>query len=88
MKLWNIWYQTVPKQSNFRLYDCVYKTQVLFKKAHVILGANIVWLASHSGLLVNLSIISYADNSSVNKTDDSFLLLKPFAAIFQWAKDM
>ena len=68
MKLWNIWYQAAPN-------GCVYKTQVLFQKAQVILGENIVWLASHSDLL-NLSIISYVDESSVNKTDDSFLLLK------------
>ena len=64
----------------YHFYDfIIYKTQVVLQKAWVMLGANIIWLASSNDLVKLLSIIPYGDNSSsINKIDDSFLLFKHF----------
>ena len=40
-------------------YNCIYKTEVLLWKAEVMLGANIVWIAWGSYLLVNLKPVIY-----------------------------
>ena len=44
------------KPELYCLDDCIYKTQFLFQKAAVMLGANIVWFASPSYLLLNLNL--------------------------------
>lgn len=44
------------KPELYCLDDCIYKTQFLFQKAAVMLGANIAWFAWPSDLLLNLNL--------------------------------
>ena len=47
------------KSGLYCLYNCIYKTKVLFQKTEVMLGTNIVWLPWASDLLFNLKTAIY-----------------------------
>ena len=47
------------KSGLYCLYNCIYKTKVLFQKTEVMLGTNIVWLPWAGDLLFNLKPVIY-----------------------------